>query len=586
MFLRASSRTKNGKTHTYWRLVESVRVNGKVAQRTIAHLGAVDAEGRGRASALARRLLGDHFARHDPCEDRSEFDAQKVKLGDVRVENARSFGGVWLALQLWRALKLDVFFGSSLPGGREHVPWVDVSMILVFARLCEPSSELHIAETWYRHTALRDILGVADQAVHHTRLYAGLDQILPLKDALEMHLRARFGELFALDYELLLYDVTSTYFEGKAEGVGMAAHGYSRDHRPDCKQVCLALVVTKDGFPLGYQLFPGNRVDVTTVREIVEAMEKKHGRSSRVWVMDRGMVSEKNLAWLRESDRKYVVATPRVEVRKFETQLANRAGWTTVREGLDVQLVSHPEGGEETFILCRSADRREKDAGIRRRFRRRLLRDLGRLALRLHRAKRKLEVGPIERQIGKTLARNSRGASTIDVFVEEDARRASGVRLVIRAKRPRKTLADLTDGAYLLRSNVSHWSPEDLWNVYVQLCDVEDAFRTQKSELMIRPIWHQRQERVEAHIFVSFLAYAMWKTLEGWMTRAGLGNAPRKVLDELARIQAVDVVIPTVNGPVVRLRCVTRPDQAQRAIIDRLGIRLPRRLRVPETELV
>jgi hypothetical protein len=581
MFLRAANRTKNGKTHTSWRLVESVRVQGKVRQRVVAQLGALDAEGRRRASALARRLLGDAATAPDPCEDRTELAAVRVRPGEVRLENARSFGAVWLGRQLWRALKLDAFCSDVFARGRERVPWEDVALILVLARLCEPSSELHIAEQWYRSTALRDMVDAPDEAVHHTRLYAGLDRLLPHKDALEAHLRARFGELFALDYELLLYDVTSTYFEGKAEANASAQRGHSRDHRPDCKQVCMALVVTKDGFPLGYEIFPGNRVDVTTVREIVATMERKHGRSSRVWVMDRGMTSEANLAWLREGGRKYVVATPRSELRKWEAALADRRGWTAVRAGLEVQLQAGP-GGDETFLLCRSADRRAKDAAIRRRARKRLLQDFGKLALRLHAARKPLDRGPIERQIGRALARNSRGAGTLHVEVVDDAARPSGLRLVIRIDRAKRATADLCDGAYVLRSNVANWTPEDLWGVYVQLCDVENAFRIQKSELAIRPVWHQHEERVKAHILVCFLAYALWKTLEGWMSRSELGDAPRKILDELARLQVVDVVLPTVDGPVVRVRCVTRPDTAQAAILARLGLRLPPRLRIRE----
>jgi hypothetical protein len=337
MYLRYSTVRKNGKSHKYWRLVRSVRRGSQVRQETVAHLGELDAAGRAKASALARHFLGRKTAQLE-FFDEAPTAPMPVRLDQVRVERSRSFGDVWLGWVLWKTLGLDDFCHDAFPAGRETVSWADTAAILAIARLCEPSSELHIAEDWYRRTALEDLLGVASDRVEETRLYRALDRLLPHKRALESHLKQRFGELFALDYDLLLYDVTSTYFEGEASRNLQAQRGYSRDSRPDCKQVCIGLVVTRDGYPLGYEVFDGNRVDVTTVEEIVEEMEKRHGKAGRIWVMDRGMVSEDNLQWLREGQRRYLVGTPKSELKKWERELVDRDGWQDVRDGLEVKI--------------------------------------------------------------------------------------------------------------------------------------------------------------------------------------------------------------------------------------------------------
>ncbi len=316
--------------------MRSVRRGSKAVQETVAHLGELDARGRAKASALARHFLGEKTRQLELFGDGAPSEALPVRLDRVRVERTRTFGDVWLGWLLWQALGLDDFAREAMPLGREGVRWDEVASILVLARLCEPSSELHIAEAWYRRTALEDLLGVAGERVEPTRLYRGLDRLLPHKRALEAHLKRRFGELFALAYDLLLYDVTATYFEGEAAGNPQAKRGYSRDQRPDGKQVCVGLVVTRDGYPLGYEVFDGNRVDVTTVEEIVGAIEGRYGKAGRVWVMDRGMASEENLSWLREGGRRYLVGTPKSELRKWERELVERRGWREVRDGLDV----------------------------------------------------------------------------------------------------------------------------------------------------------------------------------------------------------------------------------------------------------
>ena len=477
---------------------------------------------------------------------------------------------------MWRALRLDELMERLLPAGREEVPWPTMAAVLVLARLTEPSSELHIAEDWFRKTALDSLLDLPSDKVNEDRLYRALDFLIPQKERIEKHLRGRLGELFPVEYDLVLYDVTSTYFEGKAAGNPLAQRGYSRDHRPDCKQVCIALVVSKCGMPLGYEVFPGNRSDVTTLKEIVETMENRHGKADRIWVVDRGMISQDNMEYLRQEGRRYIVGTPRGMLKRFKQEML-RDDWQTVREGLEVKLCPSP-GGEETFILCRSADRREKERAMHARFEKRIEQALEKIARGC--AQRRQAPVRIARRVGALLARNSRAAGLFDVEVKTEA---DGRAKIIWNKVERwRDWAALSEGCYLLRSNLTDWSAEDLWKAYIQLTQAEAAFRIQKSDLMIRPIWHQRAERVLAHILVCFLAYVLWKTLEKWQSRAGLGHSPRTLLEELKGIQSADVILPTTDGRELRIRCVVRPDKAQQDLLCRLGVTLPERLRAPK----
>src|SRR6266567_5032062 len=416
MYLRHTTRRKDGKVHRYWQLVRSVGVGRKIVQQTVAHLGELDAQGRARAQALARTITGDR-AQPDLFVADDADEAIPVRLKRIRLERGRMFGDVWLGWTLWRALKLDEVLARLLPEGREAVPWATMAAVLVLARLCEPSSELHIAEDWYRGTALEDLLEVPSAQVNDDRLYRALDRLLPHKPAIETHLKERLGELFALDYDLLLYDVTSTYFEGLAEGNALAQRGYSRDHRPDCKQVCIALVVTRAGIPLGYEVFDGNRVDVTTVEEIVGTMEARFGLAKRIWVMDRGMVSEDNLTWLQQSGRRYLIGTARGEVRKWSRQLAEERDWQTVRDGVEAKLCRGP-GGAETFLLCRSRERREKERGMHARFAARIEAALEKLGRRIARAQRPLDRSALERQNGRLLERNVRASARYQIGLE------------------------------------------------------------------------------------------------------------------------------------------------------------------------
>jgi transposase len=580
MYLRYTTRKKDGKVHRTWRLVRSVRIGRRVIQQTVTHLGELDEAGRLRARALARALIGEP-EQADLFDDGTHDQTVGVRLKGVRVENGRQFGNVYLALALWRACRLDEFTVAQIPSGKEDVPWEKMAAVLVAARLCEPSSELHIAEDWYRRTALNDLLQLSDAQVNKDRLYRALDRVLPHKAALEAHLSKRVGELFAVDNEVLLYDVTSTYFEGEAAANPQAQRGYSRDHRPDCKQVCIALVVTFDGFPLGYEVFPGNTHDATTVERIVATMEARHGTVGKVWIMDRGMASAENLAWLRETGRRYILGMPKSELRKWAPALAEKTRWREIREGIEVKLCAAPDGAEETFILCRSQERIEKEKAMHERFSARIAQALEKLQARIAKSKKSLNRDAINRQIGRLLQRNQRAAARFAIELK-DAENPAGCTLEVSIQDSFDQWAALSEGAYVLRSNVTEWSDEKLWKAYIQLTQAEAAFRIQKDQLSVRPIWHQREDRVQAHILVCFLAFVLWKTLELWQERAGLGNSPRTLLEEFARIQAHDVILPTHTHGEIRLRCVTQPDAAQAALLDRLGIVLPKRIRVPE----
>ena len=582
MYLRHTIRKKDGKVHRYWCLVRSVRVGRRVIQQTVAHLGELDDQGQIQARALAHKLIGS--PEQAPLfSDGSEHLTVPVRLKGIRLERSRQFGDVYLDLALWRGTGLAQLCNELLPAGKERVAWEKIAAILVAARLCEPASELHIAEDWYRRTALCDLLQVGEEEINKDRLYRGLDCLLKHKVAIEAHLSRRVGELFAVQNEVLLYDVTSTYFEGEAEANQLAQRGYSRDHRPDCKQVLIALIVTFDGFPLGYEVFAGNTHDSQTLQTIVTTMEARHGTVGRVWIADRGMASRENLSWLRQTGRRYIIGAPKSELKKFAEALADTAGWREVREGVEVKLTRCPDTSE-TVVLCRSAKRRGKEQAMHDKFSKRIEAALKRLAGRIARSKRRLDREEVNRQIGRILQQNQRAAQRFKVRLPEDSAPA-GFRLEVQVNTSFDDWAALSEGAYLLRSNVSDWKDEQLWKAYIQLTQAEAAFRIQKDQLKVRPVWHQRSDRVEAHIFVCFLAFVLWKTLEMWQSRAGLGNSPRTILEELARIQSHDVVLPTATLGQVRLRCVTQPDVAQAALIDRLGIALPKRMRLAEHEL-
>jgi len=588
MFLRRCVRRKNGKAHTYWALVESYRTGRGSRQRVVAYLGELKRSQQSGWAQLGRKLsrkcrpqqsLFDPPHYDDPAD---EEEPVLVRLKGVALERLRDFGDVWLAWGLWRLLELDRLLAELLPRGREEVPWPTVAAILTIARFCQPQSELHIEDIWYRQTALEDLFGVPAEKIHTDRLYAALDVLLACKEAIEKHLRNRLGDLFDLEYDLLLYDVTSTYFEGACAANPLAQRGYSRDGRPQCLQVCIGLVVTPEGIPLGYEVFPGNRNDAKTVQEIVLAMEKKYGRARRIWVMDRGMVSEENLEFLRSREGQYIVGTPKAMLRRFEEHLLEK-NWQEVQEGVEVKLVPGPDG-TETFVLARSADRRKKEEAMHRRFLERFEAALVRMQAQAESGRLK-DLGLANRRLGRLAQQYWRAAGALEVTIKR--RRGPGkARLKVSWKRNARwsDWAALSEGCYLLRTNLNETDPATLWKRYIQLTEAEWAFRISKDELEIRPIWHQTEPRVLAHILVCFLAYVLWKTLAGWMHRAGLGDAPRTLLEELAKIKSGDVLLPTVTnngqpGKTIRLRCVTEPDAGQKVLLHRLGIQLPRRLR-------
>ncbi len=574
MFIRQCFRTKNGKRHAYWALVESYRTQRGPRQRVVAWLGRSDEQGR----------LGVHEAaeeRSDQARQKTLFPAAtprwvQVDAYAVRVENCRQFGAPWLALELIRRLRLDEFLKRVMPRGAEQVEWSLSSLVLVIARLCEPSSELHIAEQWYAKTALPELLGVPASRVDDNRLYRTLDRLLPHKAELESHLKHRLGDLFELEYDLLLYDITSTYFEGEAN-FPLAQRGYSRDKRSDCKQVCIGLVVSRCGMPLGYEVFAGNTADVTTVETIITTMESRYGRSNRIWVMDRGMVSEENIEFLKQGERRYIVGTPKAMLKKFEHELLKQ-DWHEVHAGVEVRVCADLDGGQETFILCRSQDRIEKDLAIVRRFEQRIEERLTAMATRCEKQRR--DPMKVSREVGRLLGQNTRAARLFEVDVKTNDE--GDARLKWSKVATNRDWATLSAGCYLLRSNVNDWCDVDLWKAYIQLTEAEAAFRIHKDDLSIRPIWHQKQERVLAHILVCFLAFALWKTLAQLCQRAGLGDEPRRVLEELSEIRLVEVILPTRDGIEIRKRCITKPSEHQQILLEHLDLELPSQINQTE----
>lgn len=582
MYLRRCYRAKDGKRHAYWALVKSVRTAKGPRQQIIACLGDLDEAGRLGVQQAAQQAHGARGGADRASEQLEIFDKPKpryveVDLSGVVVEGMRKFGGPWIALQIINRLGLRAELDRLMPTGREDVPWSVMSLVLVICRLCDPSSELRIAEHLYERSAMVDLLGVGAEKINDDRLYRALDQLLPHKADLEKHLKNRLGELFDLKYDLLLYDVTSTYFEGQCLGNDQAKRGYSRDNRGDCKQVCIALVVSREGMPVGYEVFAGNKADVTTVKQIVTTMEERYGEADRIWVMDRGMVSAANVEFLKEGNRRYIMGTHKTLLRRYEKQLI-ASDWNAVHDGLEVKLCADPDGGTETFILCRSVARREKEKAMHEKFEKRIedgLTSLAKLA-----EKRSMTAVQVSHRVGRLLGQNTRAAGAFKTEVTTDA--AGKTSLKWEKVAAWQSWARLSEGCYLLRSNVNDWTAPELWRAYMQLTEAESAFRIHKTDLSLRPIWHQKKERVQAHVLVCFLAYVLWKTLGQMCKAAGLGDEPRKVLDEISNIQTVDVILPTRCGQKIRKRCIAKPTEHQAILLHKLGMHLPRSLEAIE----
>jgi len=584
MFLRRNTKRKNGEGYECWTLVESIRTARGPRQRIVATIGklpGLDREERIGWDEIGRILSGK------PRPEAGLFSQPEeppswatVNLSGVSVERLRSFGDVYLGLLLWNRLGFAEFCKQQMPSGREEIPWSIMAAVLVLARFCAPSSELQIAESWYDKTALEDLLGVRSDKISEDRLYRALDALLPHKDELCRHLQQRYGELFDCTFDFMFYDITSTYFEGSAKANPQAKRGYSRDGRPDCPQVCIGLVTTREGLPLAFEVFDGNRVDVTTTQEMVQIMEAKYGKANRVWVMDRGMVSEDNLEYLRSTGARYLVGTPKSFLKKFELQLLEQ-NWGKVQPGVDVKLCRSPEGTEETFVLCRSAGRKEKENAILNRFVNSLETRLLKLAGQAQAGKAK-DRQKVERRIGRLLERNSRAASLFSVEVTETGTgKQARLSINIKKNEDRYQWALETGGSYILRTNWGETDPKTLWNTYIQLTEVEDSFRTEKYDLGMRPIFHHKQDRTQAHILVCFLALTMWRTLQQWMKASGLGTAPRKLLEELRELKSLDVLLPT-REKTIRLRMVATPARELKVLLQRMKILIPNRPKMIE----
>ncbi len=577
MYLRRHGKKVDGEDYSYWSLVESVRTVRGPRQRIVASIGklpGLDKEERIGWEEIRRILDGQPVQPNlfERYEDPPSWATVNIKK--VSVERLRHFGDVYLGLHLWKQLAFAEFCSEHMTEGREEIPWSVMASILVLARFCSPSSELQIAESWYKKTAMDDLLGVPGEKVNDDRLYRALDALLPHKDGLCRHLQTRYGELFGSTFDFLFYDITSTYFEGEANGNPQAKRGYSRDSRPDCPQVLIGLVATKEGLPIAFEIFDGNRANVTTPQEMVQVIEAKYDKANRVWVLDRGMVSEKNLEFMRTSGARYLVGTPRSLLKKFEQHLLGQS-WEEVQPGVEVKLCPSPEGAEETFVLCRSLGRKEKENAILNRFVKRLGDKLAKLAERAEQGKIR-DKQKVERQIGRLLERNSRAASLFTVTVTE---KETGLSIDIKRNEERYEWAVETGGSYILRTNWRETDPKVLWSTYIQLTEVEDAFRTTKHDLGMRPIFHQKQDRTQAHILVCFLSLVLWRTLQQWMKASGLGTAPRKLLEEMRELKSLDVLLPA-RDKTIRLRVVATAPQALKVLLQRMKILLPNRPKI------
>jgi transposase len=596
MFLRRKTKSARGVGYSYWHLCRTVRTARGPRQQVVASLGKLDdtqlAGLRGGWADLPFLLRGETAparpltaslpglgascdeADHSGCASRWE----PADLRALRVERTRDFGESYLALSLWHRLGLDSLLAGLLPAGREHVGWAHTAALLTVARFCAQRSELGVAEHWYDTTALDDLLGVDTRLVNDDRLYRALDQLGEHKDALCAHLMTRYRQWFGVNFEFLLYDVTSTYFEGEAQRNPQAQRGYSRDQRSGNKQVCIGLVCTPEGLPLSFEVFAGNRADVSTVEDIVKDMETKYGQAGRIWVMDRGMVSEANIAFLRQRKARYLVGTPKSWLRAHERTLLEQSDWKTVQDGLEVRLVEQPDGEPgERYVLCRSGARAEKERAMLGRQSERLTQELIKIDAWLRRTPQ-TDQETVGRRIGRHLGKYPAAAAIVEAEVLYDAAgRAVGLRISSLLDAGQK--AHRQKGAYLLRTNCEETDPALLWKWYIQLTQAEAAFRTAKSDLGLRPVFHHKKDRVQAHILVCFLALALWRTLEQWMQTKGLGSCARQLVKEVAGIKSVDVIVPVRRAEItteLRLRVVTTPEPALAQLLAHLGLRLPK----------
>jgi len=577
MFLREHQRLKDGKEHGYWSLVETIRTADGPRQRTLCYLGELNgsAHARWQKTVEVFNEQGETTQLKlfpSEAEASDEPNVARVLVKKIRVERTRRFGDSYLGLELWKQLGLAEFLAGHLDIDDADVPWSRIAAVLAINRLCDPGSELAVEQHWYPSTALDDLLHIAKGKINDTRLYRCLDRLLPLKTKIEQHLKQRFGELFQAEFDVLLYDLTSTYVEGAAEANPMMRRGYSRDHRPDCEQLVLALIVNQDGFPFSYELFDGNRADVSTIEAILRTVERKHGKARRVWIFDRGVVSEENLVAIRKRGGEYLVGTPRSKLKQFEQELL-KDDFEKIRPEVEVKPIRIP-GGEETYILCRTAGRKEKEKAIRNRFVAKIEKALAGLRKRIAEGKLR-DRFKMERNLGRIQASHPQVADLYEMAVQDSK---EGPRLVWRQKPEQQQWLEAREGAYLLRTNLTVDGAADLWKKYMQLTEVEAAFRTLKSELAIRPLFHQLEKRVKAHVLVAFLGYALQVTLKHLLKRSASEYSPAEALKWLAEIRSVDIVLPTVEGREIWLRRITKLDEQQQRILHQLRLQLPERL--------
>ena len=573
MFLRANIRRKNGKPHRYFSVVESRRVlGGGSEQRQVLYLGEIN-DSQEAAWRKTLEVFDQRAARREELtlfpDDRplppDALNAVHVKLAEMRLERPRSFGDCWLGQRLWRQLGLDGFWEERLGAQRGQAPWAKVLELLVINRLVAPGAEFRLHRQWFDQSAMDELLGCDFAVAGKDRLYRCLDLVLPHKDAVFRHLKERWRDLFSAEFDVLLYDLTSTYFEGSCALIPKARHGYSRDGRPDCRQVVIALVVTPDGLPLAYEILPGNTSDKTTLRAALKRIEARYGRARRTWVMDRGIPTEAVLAEMRAEEVQYLVGTPKGRLTRLERGFLPRP-WQEVHAGVTVKLL---EESGELLVLARSADRVKKERAIRLKKLRALyagLQELQRQAPRRDVLLQKL--GVLKHAAG-------RAANLLECVVPREGQAVTPQTFRWRLRLDKYKTSARRDGHYILRTNLGAEDPALLWERYTQLTEVEAAFKCLKSDLAIRPIHHQLEERVEAHIFVAFLAYALSATLRKQLQVQAPGLTPRAVLDKLAAIRMLDVHLPTSDGRCLVMPRYTQPQVEQEMLLQRLRLHLP-----------
>jgi transposase len=572
--LKRHVRCKHGKAHVYYSLCESVRVSSnRVIQRRVLNLGELNTTQleRWQRSIEVVQHEGERrqyrlFTDREGAAPPDAPDVCEVVLSSLSVRHPRQFGACWLGSRLWQELGLDTFFAEALHDRRGPVEWSKVIELLAVSRLYDPQSELGVHQRWFGTTAMATVLGTDEAVAAKDRLYRALDKALEHKEALETHLATRWRDLFGAKCDLLLYDLTSTYFEGQAGEAPKAAFGYSRDHRPDCRQLILALVVTAEGFPLSYEVFEGNRADVSTLEEILDSVERKHGSLGRVWVFDRGIVSEENLELLRQRGAAYLVATPKRKLAAFERELLNEE-WTQVVGRPEIEVKSVERDGE-VYVLSRSRERAERERSIRLRALHGLRKDLTRLSKAVRTGRLRQRDGILLR-LGRLKERWPNGWPYLKKVELTDAE------LIWRWDRKKLRSAWLQQGAYLLRTNQTGEDPEQRWRQYLQLTEVESVFRTLKSQLNLRPIWHRIQARVEAHILVAFLGYCLWVCLKQKLKAVAGSLTPAQVLHQLKQILLVEVWFDLRQGGKICLPRITQPEDSQSLILHRLGWSLP-----------